>query len=98
MEEVYKESNVKLGEEEWTVKYYAQVLHPRTGAYVKAARVPSKKEIWLSVNDESNNKFETEEVTKNFQKAILPMVIDDTKKKYGEEKVNEALKEMGYKE
>lgn len=97
MESIYKDSKVKLGDEEWIVRYYARVIHPRTGVYVKVARVPSKREIWLSVNDESDIKFKTEEVTANFQKAILPIVIDDIKKRYGEEKVNEALEEMGYK-
>ena len=97
MEEIYKESKVKVGDEEWIVKYYPQVLHPKTNKYLKAARIPSKKEIWLSVNDSSNEKFGMEELTKNLQKAILPMVIENTKKKYGEEKTNEALRELGMK-
>ena len=95
METIYPDSKVKIGNEEWTVKYYSQVFTPREGRYVKAARIPSKKEIWLSVNDESNKKFAVEDVTAHFQKAILPMVIEDKKKEYGAEKVEEALKELG---
>ena len=95
MEELYKESKVNIGTEEWTVRYYAQVLTPREGKYVKAARIPSKKEIWLSVNDAAGKKFETEDITANFQKAILPIVVEGKKKEYGEEAVNDALKELG---
>lgn len=91
----YKDSKVTLGNEEWTVKYFPQVHHPRTGAYVKAARVPHKKEIWLSLNDEKGEKIKVEEITATFKRAILPIVVEDTKSKYGEEKTNEALRELG---
>lgn len=91
----YKDSKVKLGNDEWTVKYFPQVRHPKTLMYCKAARLPYKKEIWLSLNDENGNKFSVEDITMNFKKAILPIVIEDTKGKYGEEKTNEALRELG---
>lgn len=94
METIYPDSKVKIGNEEWTVKYYSQVFTPREGKYVKAARIPSKKEIWLSINDAAGKKFEVEDITANFQKAILPMVIEDKKREYGEDKVNAALLEL----
>ena len=94
MEELYKESKVKIGTEDWTVRYYTQVLTPRERKYVKAARIPSKKEIWLSINDAAGKKFEVEDITANFQKAILPMVIEDKKREYGKDKVNAALLEL----
>ena len=95
MEEAgYKDSKVTLAEEEWTVKYYKQVFHPRTHTYCKAARVPSKKEIWLSVDDENGVKILPEDVVLNFKRAILPIVVEDTEKKYGKDKVEQALKGM----
>lgn len=95
MEEAgYKDSKVTLAGEEWTVKYYRQVFHPRTHIYCKAARVPSKKEIWLSVDDGNGEKVLPEEVVLNFKRAILPMVVEDAEKKYGKDKVEQALKEM----
>ena len=95
MKELYKESKIRIGTEEWTVRYYAQVLTPREGKYVKAARIPSKKEIWLSLNDETGNKLPIDDVTLHFKKAILPIVIEEKKKEFGEEAVNAALKELG---
>lgn len=95
MENEYKDSKVTLGKEQWTVKYFPQVITPKEGKYVKAARIPSKKEIWLSLNDETGNKLPVEDATLHFKKAILPIVIEEKKKEFGEEAVNAALKELG---
>ena len=95
MENRYKDSKVTLSNEQWTVKYFPQVTTPKEGKYVKAARIPSKKEIWLSINDEKGNKLSVEDITLHFKKAILPIVIEEKKKEFGEERVNAALKELG---
>lgn len=95
MENKYKDSKVTICKEQWTVKYFPQVITPKEGKYVKAARIPSEKEIWLSLNDETGNKLSVEDVALHFKKAILPIVIEEKKKEFGEEEVNAALKELG---
>lgn len=95
MKELYKASTVKINSEEWTIRYYEQVLTPKEGKYVKAARIPSKKEIWLSISDAAGNRLSVEDIILHFKKAILPIVIEDKKKEFGEERVNTALKELG---
>ena len=80
MQKKIKDSTVTLGKEAWTVKYFSQVHHPKTGEYLKAARVPSKKEIWLSLETEDGKKIPIKEVAMNFQKAALPVVTEAIKK------------------
>lgn len=75
-------STVPIGSDKWTVRYYFQVRTPEKGKYVRAARVPSKKEIRLSLNDEHNNPLTQEEIVTAFQKAILPYVVEAEKKKH----------------
>ena len=94
METDYKDSKIALGNEQWTVKYFPQVRTTREGKYLKAARVPSRKEIWLSLKDIRGNKIPVEEVVQNFNKAILPIVIEFVKEKYGEQAVSDYLSEQ----
>lgn len=91
----YKDSIIFIGKDRWTVRYYFRVVTPKEGRYLKAARVPARKEIWVSLNDAEGEKLSVEEVANNFKKAILPLIVEDKKKEYGEERVNSALDEIG---
>lgn len=93
----YGDSTVRIGQELWTIKYFDQVLLPPEGKYVKAARFPKKREIHLSLSGADNRKLSQKEVLVNVQKAVLPMVIDEVKKKHPADRVDAILNELGYK-
>lgn len=88
----YKDTTFKIGDNTWTAKIQDRII--RDGKYIKAARVPSKREIWLSRMSEDNKPFSTEEFTQTFQRAILPYVTKWAEDKYGKDKVEEALKQF----
>lgn len=82
----------QLGTETWTAVYKPQVIIK--GKYMKAARVPSRKEIWLSRFDEHWNEIEESTLKLTFQKAILPLAMKLAEDKYGKEAVEQAMKQM----
>lgn len=96
MERKYKDSKVNLAGEQWTVKYYERVII--RGKYYKAVRIPDKKEIWISLLEENEKEFTQEQIEVTFKKAILPIVVEDVKKKYKAEDVADALKLLGIDE
>jgi len=82
----------QLGTETWTAIYKPQVIIK--GKYMKAARVPSRKEIWLSRFDGHWNEVEESTLKLTFQKAILPLAMKLAEDKYGKEAVEQATKQM----
>lgn len=70
-------SNVDLGGEQWVVRYFPRVI--KSGKYIAAARVPSKKEIWLSLQDERGTVLSAEAVAEIFSKAAVPIVEKNIK-------------------
>lgn len=72
-------SNVDLGGEQWVVRYFPRVV--KGGKYIAAARVPSKKEIWLSLQDEKGAALSAEAIMEIFSKAVTPIVEKNIKNK-----------------
>jgi len=72
-------SKVDLAGEEWTVRYFPRVV--RKGKYIAAARVPSKKEVWLSLQDEKGVALGTEDIAGIFSRAVTPIVEENVRNK-----------------
>lgn len=88
----YKDAKFKIGEEEWTAKYRPTLQS--NGSYVKAIRVPEKKEIYMSIFTDKHTKYSEAELSVNFQKAILPDIIAMTKIKYDSELVDKVIDKL----
>jgi len=89
---VPKNSTIKIGDEDWTVIYRPTIYHQ--GSYKKAIKIPSKREIYLSLKDDKGNEIDRFTVARTLQRAILPLLAEKYREKYSKEEVDEALKEM----
>jgi len=95
--ETPKDSKVTIGGEQWTIKYIDKVIIPSTGRYVKAARIPARREILLSLTGEDGKKLSHKEIVTNANRAVLPMVIKDVQKQHPVDLVEAVLDKLGFK-
>ena len=89
---VPKNSMIKIGNEDWTIIYRPKVIHNNN--YVKALKVISKKEIYLSLQEKNGKPYDRFTIASTLQKAILPLIEKQAIEKYGEKEVKEVIKDF----